>query len=278
MSHIFINENGYQVCKHCGIAESTHYWNKDQTSEIMKRFTPIKTAKYNKTGKYHKSEAEWNRLLQLNSRLTTDISHFLYKEIIILLNMLPLSSEIKKNIHNYLIKKNLKSYRELIDAFYRLICIHDLPLTSVEFLEILQIGREYKFKPLTKLSNMESTRKYYWYITKQIEKAKKILNFSNEDTQRIYKIVLNYYNLIRFKMLKSSNPIYLIQNLVYYTIREKLQPNQHNFSKRNFEVQNSSFMTSIIKFLQEIKNLKLDSNFSEKLKISKRNAKLKATL
>ena len=79
-------------------------------------------------------------------------------------------------------------------------------------------------------------------------------------------------------MLKSSNPIHLIQNLVYYTVREKLQPNQQHFSKRNFEIMNYSYTNSLVKYLKEIKDLKLDSCFIEKLEISKRNKRLIAKL
>jgi len=268
MSHIYVNENGNRVCKHCGEAEIAHYWNNDQTYEIMKRFTPIQTVKDKKL------DVKWKRLLQLNSRLTLDMNHHLYIEILTILNLLPLSSGIKKQLHSYMINKNFKSYKQVYETFYKLICIHDFPLTSTEFLKILNTGKKNRYKPLTKIQNVESVRKYYWYITEQIEKARKILDFSHEDGQRIYKIVFDYYNLIRFKMLKALNPTYLIHNLIYYTIREKLRPNQSRFNKRNFEIVNTSFISTLIRCLKEIKVSKTDSKFAEKLKISKRNMKL----
>lgn len=264
--HIFINENGFKVCCNCGETERIHYWNSDQIDEVRNRDNFLTNNR--KIYKNHK----WNRLSKLNKIFVVNKNHFLYKEVLCILNLLPLSSEVKKNLHNYIIRKKLTSYKEVCKTFYKLIYTLDLPLTSTEFIEILHIvGRKHKYKPLTKLQNIESVRKYYWYITKMVEKAKKMLNFSPEDAQTIFLIVFNYYNLIRFKMLKSPNPIYLIQNLVYYTIREKYHPVQTKFNKRNFEIMNLSFLTYLIRYLKEIKKSNLDSCFPEKLVISKRN-------
>ena len=176
-----------------------------------------------------------------------------------------------------MINKKFKSQDEIREEFYNLICIYDLPITSSEFIEMLNTDRTQKFKPLTKLQNTK-IRKYYWYITKQIEKARKMLNFSYEESQQAYKIVFNYYNLIRFKMLKSTNPTHLIHNLVYYTIRERLQPNQRHFNKTNFKIKNFSYITYLIRYLKEIKTSGLDSHFVETLNISKRNKKLEAKI
>jgi hypothetical protein len=269
-NHIFVHENGYQICSNCGEAESVHYWNEDSLTEVINRSQPIQTPSY-------KINDKWKKLMRVNQIFAVEKSSYLTDEILKILNQLPLSSEVKGNLHNYLMKKRFKSYNEVCKAFYKLICINDLPLTTVEFIEILQTERKYKVKILTKLKG-ESVRKYYWYITKQIEKAREILNFSPEESQQIFKIVFNYYNLIRFKMLKASNPTHLIQNLVYYTIRDKLRPNQQHFSKRNFELKDYSYISRLVRILKKIKDLGLDSCFVEKLEISNRNKRLEAKL
>jgi len=272
MSHNFVNENGYNVCHCCGEAFESHYWNKEQEKrDTYNRSVPIQT-------KGFKPNYKWNRLLQINKRSSTKLSPFVYSEILCILNLLPLSPKVKKSLYNYILKRKITTYIGVCKTFYKLICKLDLPLTTTEYIKILKIGRKHRFKPLSNFKNMESLRKYYWYINRQIEKAKQILNFSPEEKEIIYKIVLNYYNLIRFKMLKSSNPIYLIQNLVYYTIRDKLEPIQTKFNKKNFGIRNISYITTLVKYLKEVKDLKLDSIFTEKLKINKRNKNLVATL
>ena len=270
-NHNFFHENGYSVCTICGEAENSHYWHNDKIHEAINRIKPIQIGKYQTNDK-------WKKLIRTNKKYTVNKSPYLTEEILEILNQLPLSSEVKGNLYSYLMRKKFKYLNEVWKNFYKLICINDLPITTTEFLKILQNGKRYKVKPFKKLQKVENGRKYYWYITKQLNKAQKILGFSPEEARKIYKIVFNYYNLIRFKMLKSSNPIHLIQNLVYYTVREKLQPNQQHFSKRNFEIINYSYTNSLVKYLKEIKDLKLDSCFIEKLEISKRNKRLIAKL
>jgi len=270
MTHNFVYNNGYKCCIKCGESEKSHYWNDDLTYETINRELykqPIKKIKDNK----------WKTLLYRSHLFLNETPHFLHKKILEILNILPLSLKAKKNLYIYIISKKYKSYNEIRKAFYNIICIHDLPITSKKFVKILNTDTVQKFKPLTKLRNT-SVRKYYWYISKQIENARKIINFSYEESQDIYKIVFDYYNLIRFKMLKSPNPIYLIHNLVYYTIREKIQPNQQHFNKNNFKIKDLAFITSLIKILKEIKSKNLDSNFIETLQVKNRFKFLKATI
>lgn len=271
MSHNFIDENGFKVCTHCGETEEEHYWNKNQINEIKNRTLPIPIIKKHINNK-------WKRLLRMSTIFTATKSHSVYNEILCLINLLPLSSKIKMNLSEFIMKKNLRTTNEIYETVYKVICTLDLPITTTEYLEILHIDKSHRYKPLTKIDNIENIRKYYWYITKSVEKAKKLLNFSPEEAEKIEKITFNYYNLIRFKMLKSPNPIYLIQNLVYYTIREKLKPVQTQFNKTNFEITNFSFMSSLIKYLVEIKKSNLDSCFFEKLEISERNKQLEKAI
>jgi len=266
IEHKFVYENGYHVCCNCGIAKDSHYWDKDQSDMVFDRNKP-KEEKYFMNNK-------WKNLLRKNNIYTMPFYYHAYTEILFIVNLLPFPDKMKKNLREYMISKKFKSCNDVIKNFYKLICKLDLPITSAEFLEILKSNKKQGFKPLTKLRNVENVRKYYWYINKQIEQARKILNFSNTEKQELYKIVLNYYNLIRFKMCKSSNPIYLIENLIYYTIREKLRPLQTHFNKNNFKIQNPSYITTLVKFLKEIKKNNLDSSFSETLEISQRNKKL----
>ena len=232
--------------------------------EILERNIPILPKRF-------RPNDRWRVLLQKNKFYTAKIHNWIYKEVMLILNVLPLSSNAKYELFVYLSNKNITSYNELCAILYDIVCRRDLPITTADFLNVLQDDRKYKFKLCTKIEKMSSVRKYYWYINKLTEKAKKILNLSHEEAQRIYKIVLNYYNLIRFKMLKSSNPINLIQTLIYYTVREKIQPNQQKFNKRNFGMTNFVFTTYLVRFLIEIKQKNLDCNFFEKLEISKRN-------
>ena len=271
MTHNFVYNNGYKSCIECGECEKIDYWNEDLNYEVINRET------YRQSSKRKLKNSKWKRYLHINNRYLTNTSHLIHRKILDTLNIIPLSSKTKKKLYKYMINKKFKSSSEINEAFYNIICIHDFPITSTEFINMLNIDKTQKFKPLTKLKNT-NVRKYYWYITKQIEKARKMLNFSYEESQQVYKIVFNYYNLIRFKMLKSTNPIHLIHNLVYYTIREKLQPNQRHFNKINFEIINLSYITYLIGYLREIKISGLDSNFIETLQISKRNIKPKPIL
>ncbi len=266
--HNFINENGFKCCITCGIATREHYWCIDLTRESCKNNILALRPMF-----FFSPHKNWKRLLQTNTNFTAEMSSFIHIEILNILNLLPFSSKTKKDLYNYIIKKKIKSYDEVCKIFYTLICKLDLPIITKDFIKILHYGRKDKYKPLTKLKNIKNItniRKYYWYIGKQVEKAKEILNLSNEEAQDIYKIVLNYYNLIRFKMLKTSNPISLIQNLIYYTIREIIQPNQKTFNKRNFEIINILYMsTTLINYFKEIKAKELDSCFIEKLTFNK---------
>ena len=269
--HTYINNSGFKCCTHCGIAKNTHYWNEDQTYELLSRSTPPRFFRVKNQFNY-KTNRKWERLLTVDRNFTTGISGHLFNEVLSILQLLPLTPERKNDVYNYILNKKFTSYQEVCEAFYKLLHIHDLPLTTKEFLEILKNGRKHDYKLLTRIKdNTKIIRKYYWYISKQMEIARKILNFSYEESQEIYKIVFDYYNLIRFKMFKASNPTTLIKNLIYYTIRERMQPNQHIFSKDSFGLKNLSFIQSIIRYLKEIKKLKLDKNFVEKLEISIRN-------
>ncbi len=270
MSHVFIHKNGFNVCIHCGIAKDSHYWNKDQNDIVFDRDTP-KEEKYFMNGK-------WKKLLRKNKIYTMPFYYHAYTEILFIMNLLPFSNKIKIKLREYMINKKLTSCDAVIKNFYNMICRLDLPITSAEFLKILKNNKKQSFKPLTKLRKIENVRKYYWYINKQIEQAQKILDFSHIERQELYKIVLNYYNLIRFKMCKSSNPIYLIENLIYYAVREKLRPLQTHFNKTNFKIQNPSYITTLVKYLKEIKNNNLDSTFSKTLEISQRNQNLAKSL
>ena len=270
--HSFVNEHGYKCCISCGISILEHYWNDDLTHEANERnmsTTRPKFMRYNK---------DWKRLSNLNKNLTTAIPNHIYREILTVINALPLSSVVKKNLHNYMTSMKIRSYDEVCKTFYNLICKHDLPITTSDFIDILQSGKKYRYKLLTKLRNVSNVRRYYWYINKEVQKAKELIELSNEESQDIYKIVLNYYNLIRFKMLKTSNPISLIQNLVYYTIREIFRPNQKVFNKRVFGLTNVSYITTLVRYLKEIRIRDLDSQFSERLLISKRNKRLEMVL
>lgn len=270
--HHFVNKNGYSCCINCGEAERTHYWSKDLLHDAIINIKPIRTANYQQFSR------KWKHLMRMNKIYGKKKTHYLAKEIFKILNQFHLSHKVKGNIYSYMMGKSFSSYNEVCKTFYELICVNDLPITSKEFIKILQAEKKTKFKMFTVLNGVENARKYHWYISKQIEKAKEILNFSHEEGQEIYKIVLNYYNLIRFKLLKSSNPTYLIHNLVYYTVRNKLQPNQQHFGKRIFGLKDFSYVNRLVKCLEEIKDKKLDSLFTEKLEINCRNKRLEAKI
>jgi hypothetical protein len=268
MSHTFVNENGYKVCIECGEAEDTHYWSK-QDDEVFHRSEGITTKNMSLNG-------NWRRLLNMNLKYVKSKYTYVNNEIIHILNQLPFSVSVRKDLYTYIMSKKLTSFIEVWDTFYKVICVQDLPITTEEYIDILNSERQRKkalkmFKPIHKV---ESIRKYYWYITKCIEKARKILDFPYEEGQDLYKIVFNYYNLIRFKMLKSTNPIRLIENLVYYAVRDKLEPNQQVFNKTNFGLSTFCYITQLIKYLKEVKQNKLDAPLSLKLRINARNMKL----
>lgn len=278
MSHTctFVIENGYNVCKCCGLTdtENNHYWHKNQNLDVYIR-SEMKEIKKDK-----KLNKNWYYLLKINKIYTSNKSHT-HTEIKYILNQFPLNDKRKTNLYQYLMSKNLKSNKEVWESFYKIICILDLPITTKEYIGILKKERNRRrvFTPLTFNSNTFNTksisvRKYYWYISKCINKAQKLLNLSHEEEQDIYKIVFNYYNLIRFRMLKSLNPIHLIQNLVYYTIRQQYQPNQQKFSKKNFGLQNLTYIAKLVNFLKEIKDMNLDSKIPTKLTINARNIKI----
>ena len=273
--HHFVNENGYSCCTNCGEAKNIHYWSEDYLHDVIIRILPIHH--YSKNTNYSFNR-KWKHLMRMNKIYGNKTNRYINEEILKILNLFPLSHEVKGNIYSYMMGKEFSSYNEVCKTFYELICVNDLPITSKEFIKILQAEKKTKFKLLTKLNGVENARKYYWYITKQIEKARNILNFSHEEGQEIYKIVLDYYNLIRFKLLKSANPTYLIHNLVYYTVRERLHPNQQCFSKKSFEIENCSFVNRLVKYLKELKRLNLDSHLPIKLNISSRNKRLEASI
>ncbi len=280
MSHTFTNKDGFSVCTHCGIIEEkTHYWSDDLTNEAFNRIENKQAGRYyNLSPPNQTFEWYWYNLLKINRRFSKDNSSYVNTEITYIFNQLPFSSEVKNKLHTYLRNKKLTSYKEVWDTIYKIICVLDLPLTTTDFLKILNTDRKRKktFKPLT--THNESIRKYYWYISKSIEKARKIMGFSHEQGQELYKLVYNYYNLIRFRLLKSANPILLIQNLTYYAIRDKLKPNQQVFNKNNFGISSFCFISRLVGYLKEIKELKLDFTLSQKLSINARNIKLYSTL
>jgi len=211
--HSFINENGFKCCTSCGIALTEMYWdNEHKKHEFGLRQRAIVMSNYT-------HNTHWRRLLRLNNNSNAIMPSFIYKEVLAILNLLPIAPTLKRDFHTYITNMKIKSYDELCKVFYDLVCKHDLPITTADFIKTLRTGRKHDYKLLTKLKSVEYIRKYYWYINKLMHKAKELLNLSNEETQHIYKIVFNYYNLIRFRMYKSSNPVYLIQNLIYYTIR-----------------------------------------------------------
>lgn len=278
MSHTcdFINENGYSVCINCGITETedNHYWSEDQNNHDVYKRNEIREISKKTKG----LKKNWYYLLRINKMYIRSKSH-VYVEVLYILNQLPFTPKIKKDLYQYIISKNFKSYKDVWNAFYKIICDLDLPITTVEYIKILNAKRKKAYNPFTKNNiNTVKVRKYYWYITKSIEKARKILDFSHEQAHDLYKIVFNYYNLIRFGMFKSTNPINLIQNLVYYTIREILKPNQQVFNKNNFGLLTLCYITQLVKYIIEIKELNLDSEFSKKLTINARNMKIYNTI
>ena len=267
VSHIFTNKNGYKVCTSCGEAEKTHYWSKDRKNDAFSRNQPVPVPI-----KIH-FNSKWYRLLNINSKYGKSKFIYVNDEVLCIVNQLPFSVNIRKELYSYIMNKKFTSFKEVWEAFYRIICIRDLPITTKEYISIINSKRNRKksFKIFKPTHRNESVRKYYWYITKCIKKAQDIIGFSYKEGQDLYKIVFNYYILIRFKMLKSTNPILLIENLVYYTIRDKLKINQQVFNKTNFGLSSFCYITQLVKYLKEIKENNLDSPLSQKLVINTRN-------
>jgi hypothetical protein len=224
-----------------------------------------------------------NRALMLDYRIRLryqPISINQYNRLQNILDKLRMSSKQKKDILEEIKKEKPKNIREMINCLYRIIAINDLPYTYKELYDIVNSFTEDRknFNAFS-LNSLKTAKRrtYYWYISKTLED--KCTYLTNEEKMKVYKIVKNYYDLLRFKMNIGSNPIVLLNYLIWQTVKQKISQKElkkrlkrdigHFTSRKYFDNPQLASTPRIKETFKQIKDNNLDNSFEEKLLLVK---------
>jgi len=287
--HDFKTESGYSVCRNCGFSKrAIHYNNKNQ--EIISKLSEneLEILKMLKKASYMKfpKNSQFYRMLKINYHAELNdkpLTPFQYLRLQLILGRLNINPNLKKNITREIESKKPKHITEIYNLLYTITSKQDLPITYTELKEVIDSFTDKKtfFKPL-QMENLKqlSVRKYYWYISKTIEE--KCDYMTKQEKMKFYRIVKNYYDLIRFKLSYGCNPTILINFLLYKSVNQLLDKRKlKNRLKVNSvkdlmtkavfnNPQINKKKTSNSIFLQ-IKNEKLDKDFEYKIRFFKEN-------
>lgn len=198
-----------KVCNICGIAETRIYYNEKYKSIEESNTSKIRSWKNtnNHNGKRLFKVDQYKENIYTKSRFYLVLN--LFTEY---LNNTQIEILKKKILQFNKLNKIKDVYRAIYEECYK----NDFPITSKELIDIFQeFSKNTYFKIFQDTSNLEVIRKYYWLINRTLNKCQ----LSMENHMRCYKMVYNYYNLIRFGMNSGINPILLINTITYFSLK-----------------------------------------------------------
>lgn len=255
--HQYVYENGYKICVNCGIAETETYFNiecrKIEENNKNSRKRVLTTS----------NSQNWNRLLRIDKYKEKVFTKSRFYLVLNLLTEYLNDTQIELLKVKVLQFHKLNRIKDVYKAVYEECYKNDFSITSKELTDVFQeFSKNTYFKILQDTSNLEIIRKYYWLINKTLNKCQ----LSMENHMRCYKMVYNYYRLIRFGMNSGINPVLLIKTISYFTLKYvdwENRKTQEFFGIESNHPEIAKFKNYMIK----IKERNLDKKILDKLEI-----------
>jgi len=220
---------------------------------------------------YSTKDISWHRLKKTERMTNNTFYTLILTRFNFITNLLNenLSYELIIKMRKFVSLKEPHTYLELYKLMFEYMYDFDIPITTKELTDaIIQTAQTSSFRKtlkrfFKKISNSNKIRTYYWYIVKRLER----LPLDDETKTKFEKIIWFYYNIIRFRLPTSYNPLTLIDYLVFHVVKQYGEHIPDKFTLvgyhecGNFKNQNAK------KIFSQITLSRLDVKFKYKLKL-----------